>query len=374
MGEIEVSVRYGQACDGSWLSPLRQLLGLTSTGRMSPLLEEQLCYAAVRTGSYQAAAEVAHKFGVASDDSTIQRHVAQAGRRARVLEQARVERALEPSTRGEVVEQASKQLQGRRFSMVIEIDGWMRRERDEQWGVKPAEQPAARVAWHEVKTAKIFRLEDRGHSLSGRAFVVESFSVAYRGDAYEFGRRVHSEALRRGLVQAERVWVVADGAAWIWNLVEDRFQQAIGVLDFYHAAQHLWAVAQALYPDDGEQAGIWVKPLLHNLRHGRCGEVIGGLEGWLAGNPSGVGAQVAADNVSYLKSHTKHMDYPQAQAHGCPVGSGGVESQCAQLQNRFKRTGQFWSRAGGDELLMLEIARRNGDWDEIFYPPGSLPN
>jgi hypothetical protein len=45
---------------------------------MSPELEERLCYTATRAGSYQAAAELADKWGSPVDDATIHRHVQQA--------------------------------------------------------------------------------------------------------------------------------------------------------------------------------------------------------------------------------------------------------------------------------------------------------
>ncbi len=41
------------------------------------------------------------------------------------------------------------------------------------------------------------------------------------------------------LARAKEVFVVADGALWIWNLIEDRFSQATKTLDFYHGNEHL---------------------------------------------------------------------------------------------------------------------------------------
>jgi len=53
-------------------------------------------------------------------------------------------------------------------------------------------------------------------------------------------------------------------------------------------------------------------------------------------------------------------------AWGCPVGSGAMESFCAQLQGRFKRCGQLWRASGMGDLLALEAARRNFDWDALW--------
>jgi len=43
---------------------------------------------------------------------------------------------------------------------------------------------------------------------------------------------------------------------------------ATGVLDFWHASQHMWALAGALFGEGTKEARAWVEPLLHQLRHG----------------------------------------------------------------------------------------------------------
>jgi hypothetical protein len=43
-----------------------------------------------------------------------------------------------------------------------------------------------------------------------------------------------------------------------------------------------------------------------------------------------------------------------------------MESFCAQLQGRFKRCGQLWRASGMGDLLALEAARRNFDWDALW--------
>ena len=63
----------------------------------------------------------------------------------------------------------------------------------------------------------------------------------------------------------KEVLVIADGAVWIWNLVEDRFAGARQRLDPWHALQHLWAVAHALHPTDDAGAAAWIKPLQDKL-------------------------------------------------------------------------------------------------------------
>ena len=368
-GEIEIEAVAGRdPATGRWVSVGREVLGLSARARMSPVLEERLCFTATRAGSYEAAAEVAGRWGSpVADDTTIHSHVQRAGARAEALAAARVERALEPATRGEVVAGARRQLGGQPFSLVIEMDGWMVRERGGQWGLKPPEKQADRVAWHEMKTGIIFQVGRRAQTGSGRPLILDKAYVAWRGDPHEFGRRLYAEALRRGLNQAQKVYVVADGGVWIWNIVADRFGEATGVLDFYHAAEHLWAVARAIH-EDRERARRWVKPLLHQLKHDGPERVLRRL-GDLVRRRGDYEESVAAlieTEANYFNRHREHLRYPAVESEGCPKGSGAIESTCSQLQDRFKRTGQFWTLPGENCLLALELARRNEDWDEIW--------
>ena len=79
---------------------------------------------------------------------------------------------------------------------------------------------------------------------------------------------------------------------------------------------------------------------------------------------------VAIGNViqtehKYFDRHRDRLTYPVVEAQGYPKGSGAIESSCSQRQDRFKRTGPFWTLPGERCLLALDLARRNEDWDEI---------
>lgn len=355
VGEVSVQVDYGQdPQSGRWHCPQQRQWGLRPHQKLTPGLVEKLCFTATATGSYQKAAEVAARWGQPVEDSTVRAHVQLAGARAEQQTQARGENPapVGPAPQG----------------LVIMMDGWLVRQRGPDWGRKPARRPGERVVWQECKSAVIYRLEQAAHTGNGRGLLVEKFVVAYQGEPLEFGRRVQAEARRRGLGRARAVYVVADGSVWIWNVAADRFAGAVEVLDFYHASQHLWAVAHALHGEGTPAARAWVEPLLHQLRHGQEQRVLKRLRdlpGWCAQRGQRVPEAVIKEG-DYFQRHRHRLNYKQRAAQGCPVGSGAMESFCAQLQGRFKRCGQFWSAAGRDHLMALELARRNGDWDPIW--------
>jgi hypothetical protein len=370
VGEVMIRAPYGQdPQSGRWMFAIRECWGLTPHQAMSPTLEEKLCFTATMTLSYERAAAVAGKWGTPLDDATVHSHVQQAGARAEALAEGRVERALDVETRGEVVAEAKAAAPAGEFSLVLMLDGWMIRERGVDWGRKPPQTKGDRVAWHEMKSAIVFRADQRAGTQSGRPLLLEKFYVAWRGEPEELGRRLYAEALRRGLNQAKRVYVVADGGVWIWNLVGDRFSEATGVLDFYHASQHLWAVAHELFGEGSAEAKAWAEPLLHQLKHGGEAGVLRQLEDLLAlcAEWDEARRKVVEREVTYFQNHREHIHYERVAAAGCPRGSGAMESTCSQFQDRFKRTGQFWTLPGENHLLSLDLARRNDDWDEIWW-------
>ena len=178
-------------------------------------------------------------------------------------------------------------------------------------------------------------------------------------------QQLYYETRARGLVQAQRVLVVADGALWIWNLVEDRFKDAIQRLDLYHANTYLWAVAKELHGAGTPEARLWVKPLLKQLRNDKVANVITHLQD-LKPRLAAAAAEATDKTIEYYQNNLKRMKYKDARTRHEPVGSGAIESTCRQLQCRMKRCGQFWSTAGDEALLSLEMFWRNDRWELLF--------
>ena len=95
-------------------------------------------------------------------------------------------------------------------------------------------------------------------------------------------------------------------------------------------------------------------------------KVIRQLAQTLAALPEGPAAVAVRREVDYLREHQARMDYRAARRAGEPIGSGPVEATCRQAQCRFKRPGQFWSLAGDEALLSLEMFWRNDRWSLLF--------
>ena len=261
------------------------------------------------------------------------------------------------------------------FTLVIQIDAWNIRERD-HWGQtrKMRQRRQELKRWHWVYTATCFRLNHRctkgRFKTKLRALITERSYVATRGGVEPLMKQLYYEARARGLGQAQRVLVIADGAVWIWNLVEDRFQEAIQRLDLYHANTYLWAVANELHGAGSPEARRWVKPLLKQIRNDQVAHVITQLAE-LKPQLVAAAAKAADQAIEYYQNNQKRMKYKQARQRKEPIGSGAIESTCRQLQCRMKRCGQFWSTQGDEALLCLEMFWRNERW-ELLFPHAKL--
>jgi len=152
-----------------------------------------------------------------------------------------------------------------------------------------------------------------------------------------------------------------DGALWLWDLAEDRFAQALKTLDFHHARDHLWAVANCLHGEDTPEARAWVQPLCRSLRKGRENQVVRQLEELLENQSERTPEkqELIKREVKFFVKHRDHLHYQAMEKAGAPRGSGAVESLGKQLQQRLRGCGQIWGRPGFTRLLRVVVLVKN---------------
>jgi hypothetical protein len=237
-----------------WVVPVREAWRLARNQRLTPTLQRKLCFTAVETGSFEKASALASEWGCAASDDAIRSCAVALGEKARKapLSTACIDKA------------------GPEDVLVVMMDGWMARHRGKDWGKKKRVQGQERIHWHEIRSAVIYRLKDQAKVSPKRRALLSKHVVAVPAetDPVDFGQRVQEEALRMGLAEARLVYVVMDGGVWLWNIFDDRFKQcAVGTLDFYHASQHLHALAAELFHENTHDAQTWCGVILHSLKH-----------------------------------------------------------------------------------------------------------
>jgi hypothetical protein len=156
---------------------------------------------------------------------------------------------------------------------------------------------------------------------------------------------------------------LGDGAEWIDQTVAWLFPNALRILDFYHAAERIWAVANARFGEATAGAQRWAHCKLSQLK-----SVMAGLRRLKIRSAEGQKVQQAA--INYLHVRQAQMQYGEYQKAGLPIGSGAVESTCKQMVTvRCKQAGMRWSEAGADAILALRSLVLNDRLDELCPKP-----
>ncbi|NES01222.1 MAG: ISKra4 family transposase, partial [Symploca sp. SIO1B1] len=143
----------------------------------------------------------------------------------------------------------------------------------------------------------------------------------------------------------------------------------VGILDFYHAAGHLWKAARTLFDGRSTAAKDCFNDWRHLLRHGGHQLLLTQLTHLINMDHLCTSAELEAliQVQSYLQTHHEHIRYSRFDKHGYPLGSGMVESACKWLiQQRFKGVGMRWSDDGCKHLLQLRVLMVNQAFDDLF--------
>ncbi len=271
---------------------------------------------------------------------------------------------LEALTSGDLPEEETMTAATRVLPLLIGADGVMVPFRPEDG------TPKGKTIWREVKVGILARLGKRvtkaGKQVSQ---LTQRRLVAVLGNIDALRPRLWIEAVRQGILSSETVVWLSDGGRGFWRLFDERFAQyAIGILDFYHAAQNLWKGAKAWLDGRTQRSRTWFTRTRRQLRRGQVHKVLADIEAALALEGLPASAHRTLTNLyNYLDAHRDHIDYARFKELGLPIGSGIVESACKWLiQQRFKGVGMRWSENGFNHLLHLRLAWVNGRFDDLF--------
>jgi hypothetical protein len=109
--------------------------------------------------------------------------------------------------------------------------------------------------WTEVKTVALGTVIPRA---DGMVHACELSYFSRLTDADTFCRLSTVETQRRATETAGTIVAVADGASWCQGFIDLRRPDAVRILDFAHALEHLGAVAQAVHGMGTAAASAWL--------------------------------------------------------------------------------------------------------------------
>lgn len=317
--------------------PLDEELAL-QPGSLTPRQQEHLTHLAMWMPFERAAQMLERVLGVQVSEPTVRRSTQRAGAlyEARQTAQSKQESPAElPTTNVE--------------KQVMSIDG--------------AYVPLVKGQWAEVRTVAIGEVKEELTAAGQRE--VHTCHLSYFSrmtDAVTFGDVAQVEMQRRGVSQAKAVCAVADGADWIQAFVDLHRPDAVRILDFPHAAEHLNVLIEAL-----QQAGVTLPAnvldrSLHILKHRGPGLLLR----WCDRLPAAL-TEAVQQQLHYFRKRESLLQYQAYQQQGWPIGSGMVESaNKVVVEARLKGAGMHWEPAHINPMLALRTAVCSERWDEAW--------
>lgn len=192
--------------------------------------------------------------------------------------------------------------------------------------------------------------------------------VARRTANGDFDQLLSGLARQAGLEQAKQSVVLGDGAPWIWKLACEPCPGAVQMVELYHAQEHVWQVARAVYGAQTVAAEVWAKDACDLLVHGTIEKLVATIASLppIAPEP-GESRSVPEKAVDYFTTNAERMRYPTFRAQGMQVGSGIAEAAWKTVvATRLKRSGMRWTLDGLDALLPLRTCVLNQTYDAFW--------
>src|SRR3989304_4080701 len=320
--------------------PLDEELELVA-GQFTPSVSEGLTRLATWMPFERARKEVGYFLHVTMTEGTIRRQAEAAGAAyVAVQEQevARLEREAPPAPQGPA-------------QQFLSVDG--------------AFVPLVGGEWAEVKTVAIGEVE-APIQVKGET-VVQTRAMSYFSrltDSNTFQRLALVETHRRGVETAGAVGAVTDGSEWCQSFVDFHRSNALRILAFPHAGEHVAEIGQGVFGEGTSDTEAWLAGQLHQLKHEGPGPVLAEAGRLLETHPD---LTSLAEPIAYLVKREAHMQYPAFQAAGWPIGDGAVESGKKLVgEGGLKGSGMHWARPHVDPLLALRNIACNDRWEEAW--------
>jgi hypothetical protein len=234
--------------------------------------------------------------------------------------------------------------------LYLQIDGQLCPTREPRQGPEDQgyREAKAVVAFSQADVAEVSK---ERHELLAKVLKAQiTDSETFRPLVAEVYQQAHGP-------QAAEVIVLADGAHWIWNVVDDLLPHAVQILDFSHAKHYLWEAAKLIYGAESALVRPWVKEREALLVADQVAEVITHLQRFIDIVPE------LESIIHYFQYNQARMYYGTYQQRGYFIGSGAIESAGKQLTAaRIKGAGMRWNVPDLNALLALRCVFLEHSW------------
>jgi len=334
--------------------------------RCTPYLASLVSIFSAMMGSFAEAQHVLTILCIPLGEKSIRRLVYRSAKRARIVQQM-----------DEWQEKASEG--GRKRRIIVSTDGGRVRLREKKRGRKTKRNKTRyKGAWREPKVLIIYMVDEEGKKIAEYAPIIDG---TLKGPQHTF-QMILNYLQQLEIQEDDQILFIADGARWIWKRVPALFkalnlksEQVWQLIDFFHATQHINAVAKLRKGIKPKQRKSWVTRQCKQLKEGNVDIVIDEIRKYCRGRNS----KSIRTELNYFIKNRKRMTYAKVAALHMPIGSGAVESAVRRIVNlRMKGSAIFWCKSNAEHLLMLRSYYKSGRWEQFkkmaFSPLAAIAN
>lgn len=242
------------------------------------------------------------------------------------------------------IEEGSTQANPDNKSCYVMVDGSMIFTREE--------------GWKEIKVGRIFQQDSCIPINANRRMIETSQYVSHLGGHLDFAKKMEYY-----LDSIPEKIVIADGGKWIWNWVESAYPEAVQILDFFHAKEHLFSFAHLQFNDETEKKQ-WTEEQTLLLLNDEVERVIVNLKQI---KPNKKIRKSLQQLISYYQAHKNRMKYKTFKEKKLLIGSGPIESAHRNvIQQRLKLSGQRWTKKGAQQVANLRVMNKSNNWKMVL--------
>lgn len=158
---------------------------------------------------------------------------------------------------------------------------------------------------------------------------------------------------------------LSDGCEALQTRITDQFPDFVLILDFIHAEEYLWDVANRLLGEDNEERVKWVAEHTLKMLSGETDNIVQEFRQLAQKTETSEHQkEQLAKTANYFERNLPYMDYSTYLEKGWPIASGVIEGACRHfVKDRMELSGMRWTKPGAENLLGLRAIAENDDWD-----------
>lgn len=141
------------------------------------------------------------------------------------------------------------------------------------------------------------------------------------------------------------------------------------VVDYYHVAERIWAMATALFGKETREGVAWAHRMLKAMKKpsGPSRVLHSAASHFCRRDMTGSRAKEFRKAYRYIQQRTQFLRYHDYASRHIPLGSGVTEAACKTIfTQRLKLSGMRWTREGANAILRLRVILLSKTWQATF--------